>query len=151
MKTWLRAAALILTMLLMTACAGNSSPTPAPSTETTLSLLDPAGNFVLFVRNMSWEVNPVDLKVSIDGQVLMDKDFEHGDGHNYDRLVLRLSPGTHTVVVLSEKGEAVLERPFQVVDKHTLFLDYAYQSEKQGTQRPKHIHFYLCDGFAKYM
>ncbi len=142
---------MILPIVMLTACAGNATPASAPSTDTTLSLLDPAGNFVLFVSNQSQEIDPVDLKVSIDGQVLVDKDFEAQGGHNYDRLVLRLSPGTHTVIVCSEKGGAGLERSFEVVDKHTLFIDYFYHSGAHGTPTPKSIHSYMCDGFAKIM
>ena len=158
MKTWLRWVVLALPILLAIGCGGVNSSAPdaekatsttAASTETSLSLLDPTGNFTLYVSNQSSEVNPVDITVAIDGQVLVDKSFEVGSGHNYDHIVLRLPPGTHTLVAYSEKGEARVERSFEVTDEQTAFVDYVYHSGAHGTPAPRQMHFWTFEGVTK--
>ncbi len=66
---------------------------PLPPAQS--KLLDPGGNFVLYVSNQSFYIDPVDIQIWIDGECVVREYFEVGNQHNYRPFVLRLSEGTH--------------------------------------------------------
>ena len=89
---------------------------------------DPHGNVTLLISNQSFDVNPVDIKVSIDGQVVVQDKFDvQGDQppqHNWQQYHLRLEDGPHSLVAKSKKGQAQLHTTFEVVGRHTLTIAY---------------------------
>ena len=88
------------------------------------SLLSTEGNFVLSVSNQSLEVNSVDIRVEVDGQLVCGGDFESGNLHQYQRFVLALGPGTHWLRATSVVGSASLLEYFQVTGNHWAVVWY---------------------------
>jgi hypothetical protein len=158
MKTGFRLVVLALTLFLATGCAGGKTPSSSTgeepsgvSTETTQSLLDPEGNLTLYVSNQSSEIDPVDIEILIDGEVVIDRDFAVEGGHNWSGVVLRLLPGTHTLLIRSHKGKASMERSFEVTGRHWAVINYWYHSGLHGTPTPKQFEFYISDKVIKFM
>jgi len=91
---------------------------------------DTHDNVTLLVSNQSFDVNPVDIKVSIDGQVIVQDKFDvRGDQppqHNWRHHHLRLEDGPHSLVVESKKGQARLDTTFRVAGRHTLTIAFWY-------------------------
>jgi hypothetical protein len=140
---------LLAAILLVVAACGSSdtgerATTPeASSGASSPSLLDPEGNFVLYVSNQSFELPTIDVLVEVDGQRVVDEDLEVGNQHNWKRFVLELSPGRHTLVARSSRGDALLQRSFVVSGKRWAVLDYWYYSGANGTPEPKHFTFII--------
>ena len=92
-------------------------------------LLNPNGQFTLYVSNQSSVVSPVDIQVEIDGDVVVREDF------NVSRrkaFTLSLSVGKHQLRVSSAKGQAELSEDFEVKGEHWAVIGYWYY--------PKHTH-----------
>jgi len=153
----------LLSISLLVAACGSAPPAPTPTSANgptaTLSagtpgpgLLGPDGNVVLYVSNQSFEIDPVDIVVAIDGEQIIDEEFAVANQHNWKRFVLRLSPGRHTLTARSSTGDATLETSFDVSDRHWAVLDYWYSSEAYGSPpEPRHFEFMIRDepiGFA---
>lgn len=94
------------------------------------------GNFVLYVSNQSFEIDPVDIRVTIDGEAAVDDVFEVRNQHNWVEYTFRLAKGRHTLRVESRRGEAELERTFELRGKRWAVLDYWYYRGE-----PKHFSF----------
>ncbi len=88
---------------------------------------DKEANCILLVSNQSSHVDPVDIKVSMDGAVAVDKNFSV-DGKfpqpNWKRFKFWLPRGTHKLSVTSVKGKATLEKEFEIKEKHWAALTY---------------------------
>ena len=152
---------LVAVSLLVTACASDApestsaSASPPPVTPLTESsgsqLLDPDGNFVLYVSNQSFELDPVDIVIEIDGEQIIDGEFEVGNQHNWKRYVLRLTPGRHTLTARSTNGDATLEESFVVNERRWAAVDYWYYTEASGSPpEPKHFEFNIYDKPLKF-
>jgi hypothetical protein len=87
-------------------------------------------NVTLLISNQSFDVNPVDIQVSIDGKAIVADEFDvQGDQppqHNWRQYDLRLEDGTHELVVQSRKGKAQLDTAFAVAGRHALTIAYWY-------------------------
>lgn len=141
---------LVAVSLLAFACASappEATPTTAsapaavsPTEPSTPPVLDPKGNFVLYVSNQSFEIDPVDIVIEIDGEQIIDGDFDVGNQHNWKRYVLRLSPGRHTLTARSTDGDATLNESFVASDRRWAVLNYWYYTEAYGSPpEPKHF------------
>jgi hypothetical protein len=89
---------------------------------------DTHDNVTLLVSNQSFDVNPVDIKVSIDGKTIVKDKFdvqgEQPPQHNWRQYHLRLEDGPHSLVAESKKGRAQLQTPFEVAGQHTILIAY---------------------------
>lgn len=137
---------MVAILFIVPACGApdtdEGAPTPGPSTGTpSPGLLDPNGNFVLYVSNQSFARPQVDVVVEVDGQRVISEDFEVGDQHNWKRFVLRLPPGRHTLVARSEQGGATLRRSFVMSGKRWAALDYWYDDGAGGAEEPQRFTF----------
>ena len=147
----------LVAMSLLVAVCGSAPPEPSPTTSagptSTPSagtpgsdLLDPDGNVVLYVSNQSFEIDPVDVVVAIDGEPVIAEEFAVANQHNWKKFVLRLSPGRHTLTARSGRGAATLETSFVVKGAHWAVLDYWYYSEAYGSPpEPRHFEFMIQD------
>ncbi len=88
-------------------------------------------NFILYVSDQSFDVSPVDVKVYIDDQLMIDEEFEVGNQHNWKKFEYKLSKGQHTLKAVSEKGDAVLEEEFVVLNNRWAALNY-WSSETEA-------------------
>ena len=77
------------------------------------NILNPKGNFVLYVSNQSFAITPIDIKISVDDIPVVDESFRVEGQHNWKTFVLKLSPGKHKIDVSSQKGGAVLSKNFE--------------------------------------
>lgn len=102
---------------------------------------DPDGNVHLYVSNQSFAISPVDIKMFIDGELVVNGSFEVGSQHTIQEFVLKLSPGRHKIVAESSKGHAKLEQTFEVDDKLWAALGYCFNPEAEGGVEPSPPHF----------
>jgi hypothetical protein len=82
------------------------------------------GNFVLYVSNQRFDVDPVDIKVYIDGNVAVNQDFLNKGGHNWIRFEFRLGDGPHTLRAVSKRGQADLAGSFLLPDTPYAVVDF---------------------------
>ena len=105
----------------------------------------PTGNFVLYVSNQSFDVNPVDITVHIDGKKAIEGDFDVKGKriaqHNWIMHRFNLAPGRHRLTAKSKKGEASLQKEFEITDKHWAVIDYWYYPTLRGGAGPTPRHF----------
>ncbi len=74
----------------------------------------PFHKLTLYVANQSFDVNPVDVKVTIDGVTVAAGAFYAGYGRSWRRYDVRLVAGRHVLRALTRKGGAALKREFTV-------------------------------------
>ena len=90
----------------------------------------PPGTVALLVSNQSFDVNPVDIAISIDGQAVVQGEFDvQGDQppqHNWRRYDLQLEDGAHALVAKSSKGQAQQHTTFQLPGVRTITIAYWY-------------------------
>jgi hypothetical protein len=88
-------------------------------------------NFILYVSNQNLDVNPVDIMVYIDDELVIDKEFdatgERTPQHNWQKFEFNLTEGQHRLIVESIKGSAKLEKEFMLKGKQWAVIDYWYQ------------------------
>ena len=87
-------------------------------------LLNPNGNFTLYVSNQSFEIKQVDIQVYIDGDCVVNQKFDFRDAHNWRKFVLDLKDGNHQIQVNSTTGKAQLTQEFMVAGKHWAVVNY---------------------------
>ncbi len=92
-------------------------------------------NFILYVSSQSFTIDPVDIKIMIDGKVVVNKDFYVGNQHNWQKFQFSLSSGNHKIYVESVKGDAKLEKEFEITNKHWAEIDYWYNPESSQEQK----------------
>lgn len=80
----------------------------------------------LFVSNQSFAIDPVDITVKIDDEIVVNKNFYVGSQHNYSAIDISLTGGSHTIKVNSKNGDAVLKQDFFVFTRSYLRLEYWY-------------------------
>jgi hypothetical protein len=75
-------------------------------------------DFVLFVSNQSFDLDPVDIQVFVDDELAVEGDFLVESQHSWHMFELELTPGPHTIRAVSEAGETErvdsIELPEQV-------------------------------------
>jgi hypothetical protein len=89
--------------------AGNDNSAPVDITVTS----EGTSNLTLWVSNQSYTDKNVDVTITLNGDIIIDRGFKVGDQHNYIEHRIRLDDGTHTInattvidgetVVLSEE------------------------------------------------
>jgi len=131
-----------LSLLATAALVFAGCSTPSHSSFETV-VIDPNGNFRLYVSNQSFAISPVDIEVFLDGKRVVDGSFEVGSQHTIEVFVLKLSPGRHKIVAESSKGHAKLEQDFEVTAKTWAALDFWYYPKMVGGAGPCPRHFTL--------
>ena len=58
----------------------------------------------LYVSNQSFEDATVGITITIDGQVVVDQDFDVEDQHNVFTFTPDIGPGDHTLIAVSNTG-----------------------------------------------
>jgi hypothetical protein len=95
-------------------------------------------NVTLLVSNQSFAVNPVEIEISLDGEVVVRDTFDvagdHAPQHNWREYGVRLEPGTHDLVATASDG-AEFATTFDVADDHTLAIaHWAEEARGRGTE-----------------
>lgn len=101
-------------------------------------------NFVLSVCNQSFAIDPVDIRVEIDGKTVVDREFEVGP---QDLLTLRLvlSEGRHTLVAHTKRGSTKLETTFDVSGQHWAAVSFWFYPETHCHPVPKQFSCHIQD------
>jgi hypothetical protein len=88
----------------------------------------PGGAVHLVVGNQSFEVDPVDIDVTVDGEVVAEGSFSVGGDqppqHNWKRYEVDLAPGPHVVVASSPHDGARAELTIDVPAVQTVTVAY---------------------------
>jgi hypothetical protein len=106
---------------------------PLPHVERVAeSLPDGQGNVALYVGTESFEPKEVDVCVRIDGRTIAHDVFRRELRKTHTRYWLKLTPGPHELVVESERGQARLEKTFDVAESLHLAVTFYYSSPALG-------------------
>lgn len=131
---------LLASALLLAACTDGSTEAPRqhlPRPE------DPS--LTLFVSNQSFDLPRVDIEIRLDGQLAVTGDFDVEGQHTWIRFDFDLAPGPHQLRVVSEAGEATLEREFDLDDRKWGVVDFWYYAAGSPEPTPKQFSFQLLD------
>jgi hypothetical protein len=134
-------AAIIMAPLLV---AAESSDPKLPVANS--KLLNPPGGFTLFVTNQSFAISPVDVRVEIDGELVVSDYFDVGSQHTFKPFHLSLSKGKHRIRIWSEKGGAELSKEFELKDQDIGVIEYWYYPESHYSPTPRHFSFRTLKG-----
>lgn len=124
----------IFNILVLTALFGFSGCRAGSLSPINSKLLDPQGKFTLDVGNFSSKINPVDIRVEIDGELVIHEYFSHRRqlGQRLKSFKFSLQPGKHHINISSVKGAAKLSRDFEVTSEHWANILY--------TVNPRSLH-----------
>ena len=131
---------------LLSACSQAPKSQSTDSVQTAPEegkFLDPEGDFTLHVSNQSFAITPVDIRIQIDGQTVVNGDFDVENQHNWKTFKLALAPGKHVLFVSSTKGEAELVKEFQVEGEQWAVIDFWYYPESHYSPTPRKFSFHL--------
>jgi hypothetical protein len=127
----------------VTGSADSTREAASQPSGTTSSLLDPAGNIVLFVDNGSIPGEAIDIRIYVDGEKVVDGDFPSArdsqvqPSPDQGYYVLKLPRGRHVLKAESRRGAASLHRMFVVAGKLWLAVAYSYNTGEYGTPSPR--------------
>jgi len=100
------------------------------------------GNFTLTVSNQSFDLDPVDILVKIDGITVIDDEFLVKGQHNYHHFEFLLKPGTHTIYAESIKGKSQLSKEFVIEKELWASLNFWYY---EGDETPPEFHLIISE------
>ena len=63
--------------------------------------------FVLYVSNQSFDIDPVDIEVLLDGQRAVEGDFLVEGQHSWHTFSFELAPGTHELRAVTRAGDSI--------------------------------------------
>ena len=118
----------ILFMILFVSCSDGSISTN-PQVEN--------GNFILFVSNQSSNLDPVDIKISIDDKLAVNQEFLSKGGHNWIKFQFQLNNGNHKLFTSSTKGNIVKDTLFTLPTTPYGVVDFWYYPESSGSKEFK--------------
>jgi hypothetical protein len=133
--------AIAATMILaLVGCADPKLPTASSK------LLNPNGGFTLFVSNQSFAIDPVDVRVEIDGELAVSDYFRVGTQHTYVPFQLSLPEGKHHIRIWSTKGGTQLEKEFDIKDQYVGVVTYWYYPRSHYSPTPRRFEFRTQNG-----
>lgn len=108
------------------ACAGDTTSVATPEAED-----EQPAPFTLTVSNQSFDHPSVGIRVTIDGEVIVEEDFPVEDQHRFVEFAPDVGPGAHTLHAVSGTG-AELTFEFTTEDGVSLWavLDYWFHHEE---------------------
>jgi hypothetical protein len=88
--------------------------------------------FHLFVSNQSFDLDPVDIDLYIDGTHIVTGDFEVKGQHNWIRFDFKVATGEHELRAVSKKGGAERKATFKLNGtERWSVVDYWFSKESQ--------------------
>jgi hypothetical protein len=105
----------------------------------------PFHKLTLYVANQSFDVNPVDIKVTVDGVTAAAGAFYAGYGRSWRRYDVRLTAGRHVLRAMTRKGGAALRREFDVSGPRWAAVAYRNRMPSYGTGAVRHFAFAIRD------
>ena len=126
---------LVMFVLLSMGCNDPTHP------QATSSLLDPKGAFTLYVSNQSFAVNPVDVHVEIDGEIVVRDYFWVETQHTFVPFQMNLAQGPHKIRIWSEKEAVKLTKKFDLKDHDIGIVQFWYYDDSHYDPTPRSFSF----------
>jgi len=114
------------------------------ASETGCGSVDPGGPIPLhlYVSNQSFDIDPVDIAVSIDDVQLICQDFYVEGQHNWVLFELGLDPGHHQITATGSHGTTSLREEFDLEAERWAVLDFWHHPD----EGPEEFSFSIHDG-----
>lgn len=97
---------------------------PAATTSNNSPGASGSGALILYVSNQSFAINPVEIKVFIDGRKVIDDKFKIRYQRNWRKYQFELARGTHRLRIESANGDATWEEPFDITRRQWGVINY---------------------------
>ena len=78
----------------------------------------------LYVSNQTNTINPVAVRITLDGEVVVDQEFEFLDGHNWILLELQVAPGEHALHAVAPEVGVELRETFEMDGERWAVVDF---------------------------
>ena len=128
---------LALSVLAGCAATGGSSATTGSAAATESAAQE--FRLTLFVSNQSFEVDPVDIEVRIDGDVVAGGEFAVGNQHNWSEFTVNLEPGSHQLTAVSDSGGCSLSEEIEVSGDRWASVSFWFYPETHYQPTPAHL------------
>jgi len=89
-------------------------------------------NFTLIVSNLSNNNSPIDMKIYIDGELVIDDTFTTGMQNAWKPFHFKLAGGKHSIKAKSMKGKITLEQEFKIKRDHWASIEYHKDDESDS-------------------
>ncbi len=97
------------------------------------------GNFSIYVSNQSPSLDPVDLKISIDGKLAIRREFYFENGETHIRFQFQIEDGNHKLSVSSIKGNISKDTAFTLQTTPYCSISFYYEPAYNGYKEVKDI------------
>lgn len=97
------------------------------------------GNFILFVSNQSFALDPVDIKVYIDNKLAVNRDFYCEYQHTWIKFQFNIKDGTHKLYCVSSKGGEKVDTTFIISETPFCVVEYWYYPKTVNSIYKKEI------------
>ncbi|MHC4712506.1 MAG: hypothetical protein ACYTAN_04440 [Planctomycetota bacterium] len=108
--------------------------------------MDASGGFTLWISNQSFAIDPVDVRVEIDGELVVSDYFHVGTQHTYVPFTLALPKGKHRIRTWSVEGNAEFSMEFEIEDHDVGVVTYWYYDESHYSPTPRKFNFHTQKG-----
>ena len=106
----------ILFLLLFIGCEENDS---------SLSEVE-NGNFVLYLSNQSFDIDPVDIRAYIDNKLAVNKEFFCVNQHNWVKFQFNIKNGNHKLYCVADKGNVNIDTTFNLSESPYCVVEFWY-------------------------
>jgi len=97
---------------------------PAAATSIAPSGASGSAALILYVSNQSFAINPVEIKVFIDGRKVIDDKFKIRYQRNWRKYQFELAKGTHHLRIEATNGDATWEESLDITRKQWGVINY---------------------------
>ncbi len=112
-------------LLVVSACTGTGGDGEFTEPHQRLPYIE-TGNLQLYVSNQSFDIDPVDIRVELDGDVAVVGDFLVEGQHSWHVFKFEVPEGSVRLDARTIVGEAELTQTFNVTTDRYAVLDYWY-------------------------
>jgi hypothetical protein len=114
--------------------------------ESTISEVE-NGNFILFVSNQSYHLDPVDIRVYIDNKLAVNQEFYCERQHTWIKFQYNLKEGDHKLYSYTETGRVHIDSTFNLKETPYCVVEFWYDPPPQPNGGTKNT---LTVRFSKY-
>jgi hypothetical protein len=130
----------LASLLVLGACHASAVDDPQQHLPAPIS-----PTFTLFVSNQSFDLDPVDIRLSLDDQLAVTGDFVVEGQHTWVKFEFGLAPGTHEIRAISADSDAVLAQTFVMDDRKYGVVNFWFYAAGSPEPTPPQFSFSLSD------